>query len=172
MFERIIVIGSPGSGKSTFSRKLRDITQIPLYYLDMIHHKPDRTEVTSEEFDARLQEILTKSQWIIDGNYQRTLELRLSKCDTVILFDLPTEICLVGAKARIGTKREDLPWIETKEDFETGFKQAIIEFREKKRPEIMQLLEKYNDKKINIFNSRKDADIYLEELQHNKVYKQ
>lgn len=168
MFERIIVIGSPGSGKSTFSRKLRDITQIPLYYLDMIHHKPDRTKVTSEEFDVRLQEILTEKPWIIDGNYQRTLELRLSKCDTVILFDLPAEICLAGAKARIGTKREDLPWVETEKDFETGFKQAIIEFREKKRPEIMQLLEKYSDKDIIIFKSREDADIYLEKLKHKQ----
>lgn len=164
MFERIIVIGSPGSGKSTFSRKLRDITHLPLYYLDMIHHKPDRTEVTSAEFDMHLQEILSKKQWIIDGNYQRTLEWRLSKCDTVILFDLPTEICLAGAKARIGKKREDLPWVETEKDLQDGFEQAIMEFRKKKRPEIMQLLEKYSDKEIIIFNCREDADRYLEEL--------
>lgn len=171
MFERIIVIGSPGAGKSTFSRRLKDVTQIPLYYLDMIHHKPDRTEVRAEEFDARLQEILTEKQWIIDGNYQRTLEWRLSKCDTVILFDLPTETCLAGAKARIGKKREDLPWVETEEDLQDGFEQSIIEFREKKRPEIMQLLEKYSHKEIITFKSREDADIYLEKLQHNIRHK-
>lgn len=164
MLKRILVIGSPGSGKSTFSRKLRDIIQIPLYYLDMIHHKPDRTEVTSEEFDMRLQEILNEKQWIIDGNYQRTLEWRLSKCDTVFLFDLPTEICLAGAKARIGTKREDLPWVETEEDLQGEFEQSILEFQEKKLPETMQLLEKYNDKENIIFKSRDDADRYLEGL--------
>lgn len=169
MFERIIVIGSPGSGKSTFSRKLRDITHLPLYYLDMIHHKPDRTEAASEEFDMRLQDILKEKQWIIDGNYQRTLEWRLSKCDTVILFDLPTEVCLAGAKARIGTKREDLPWVETEEDLQGEFEQAILEFREKKLSEIMLLVKKYSDKEIIIFYCREDADRYLEELYQNKM---
>ena len=51
---KILVIGSPGSGKSTFSRKLRDKMGLPLYYLDMIYHKPDRTTVTQEEFDEKL----------------------------------------------------------------------------------------------------------------------
>lgn len=101
MFQKIIVIGSPGSGKSTFSRKLRDITDLPLYYLDMIKHKPDRTEISSEEFDKKLNDILMKEQWIIDGNYQRTLEIRLKECDTVFLFDLPMEVCLAGAESRI-----------------------------------------------------------------------
>lgn len=49
--EKIMVIGSPGAGKSTFSRKLRDVTGLPLYYLDTIWHKPDRTNISREEFD-------------------------------------------------------------------------------------------------------------------------
>lgn len=87
--QKIIIIGSPGSGKSTFSRKLRDVTGLPLFYLDMLWHLPDRTNVSREEFDRRLSEILSGEKWIIDGNYQRTLELRLRECDTVFLFDLP-----------------------------------------------------------------------------------
>lgn len=46
MLEKIIVIGSPGAGKSTFARQLRDITSLPLYYLDMLWHKPDKTNVS------------------------------------------------------------------------------------------------------------------------------
>ena len=71
--KRIIVIGSPGSGKSTFSRKLNILTNIPLYHLDLIWHKPDKTNVTKEVFDKDLFEILKQDSWIIDGNYQRTL---------------------------------------------------------------------------------------------------
>ncbi len=56
--KRVIVIGSPGAGKSTFARKLKDKTGLPLYYLDRIFHKPDRTTVTREEFDQKLQTIL------------------------------------------------------------------------------------------------------------------
>ena len=88
--KKIIVIGCPGSGKSTFARKLRDITGLPLYYLDMIWHKPDKTTVTREEFDTELEKILEKDSFIIDGNYGRTLEKRFLCCDTVFLFDLPT----------------------------------------------------------------------------------
>ena len=70
--KRAIVIGCPGAGKSTFARKLKDKTGLPLYYLDRIFHKPDRTTVPREEFDQKLQTILQTDRWIIDGNYQRT----------------------------------------------------------------------------------------------------
>lgn len=102
IFQKIIIIGSPGSGKSTFARKLRDKTGLPLYYLDMLWHKPDRTTISREEFDARLEEIFTTDKWIIDGNYQRTLERRLQVCDTVFLLDFPLEQCLAGAMERVG----------------------------------------------------------------------
>ena len=60
--KRIMVIGSPGAGKSTFSRKLREITGLPLYYLDTIWHKPDRTNISKEEFDTRLMEIVKEGE--------------------------------------------------------------------------------------------------------------
>lgn len=62
--KRVIVIGSPGAGKSTFSRKLRDKTGLPLHYLDMMWHLPDRTTISKEEFDNRLTEILKTDRWI------------------------------------------------------------------------------------------------------------
>ncbi len=63
---KAIVIGSPGAGKSTFARKLRDITKLPLYYLDLMWHKPDRTHISREEFDAQVRELVKKDRWIID----------------------------------------------------------------------------------------------------------
>lgn len=162
---KVIIIGSPGSGKSTFARKLRDITDIPLYYLDMIWHKPDRTNISQEEFDAQLNNILQKDKWIIDGNYQRTLETRLEKCDTVFLMDFPIDVCLSGAASRIGKKREDLPWIEF--EFDEEFKQWIIDFSKNQLTQIYQKMEKYrHNKDIIIFKSRKEADEYLNNLQH------
>lgn len=163
MFRKIIVIGSPGSGKSTFSRKLRDITSLPLYHLDMIKHKPDRTTITSEEFDRRLSDILRTDNWIIDGNYQRTMKMRLEKCDTVFLMDFPLEVCLAGAAARVGTKRDDLPWVE--EEFDEEFRQWIIDFPNEKLPQIYQMLEHYKDKIIVIFKSRQEAEKYLQKLE-------
>lgn len=161
--QNIMVIGSPGAGKSTFSRKLHDATDIPLYYLDMLWHKPDQTTITREEFDCRLNEIVKKDSWIIDGNYLRTLELRLKYCDTVILMDYPLEICLAGAESRIGKKRVDLPWIETV--FDDEFKQWITDFSKDQLPQMYQLLDRYREfKNVVIFNCREEAEEYLKML--------
>lgn len=165
MSHRIMVIGCPGSGKSTFSYKLRDITGLPLYHLDMIWHKPDRTNVSREEFDERLKAILSGESWIIDGNYQRTLEMRLNSCDTVFFLDYPLDVCLSGVESRIGTKRDDMPWVET--EFDDEFRQCIVDFHSTKLPEIHRLLDSCRDKNIVIFNSRRQADEYLEELERS-----
>jgi len=158
---RAMVIGCPGAGKSTFARKLRDITGLPLYYLDMLWHKPDKTNISREEFDRKLRVILEKDKWIIDGNYQRTLEMRLRKCDTIFLLDFSTEDCIAGAQSRIGKKREEMPWIET--EFDEEFKRAIMDFHAMKIPQIYRLLSAYQDgREIAIFRSRKEADAYIE----------
>ena len=159
--QRILVIGSPGAGKSTFSRKLRDKTGISLCYLDMIYHNPDRTSVGREVFDERLSQVLNTDEWIIDGNYQRTLPLRFEKCTEVFFFDLPVEECLQGAEARIGRKREDMPWVEN--EFDPEFRQYILDFSKDQLPKIYQLTELYADtKKIVVFHSRQEADAWLE----------
>lgn len=157
---KAIIVGSPGAGKSTFARKLRDLTHLPLYYLDMLWHKPDQTNISTEEFDAGLLSLLQKDRFIIDGNYLRTLEMRLQACDTVFLLDYPVQDCLLGAKSRIGKMREDLPWLETELDEE--FKQWILDFPKDQLPQIYELLHKYHkDKNIYIFHSRQAADNYL-----------
>lgn len=161
--KKIIVIGSPGAGKSTFARGLRDKTGLPLYYLDMLWHKPDKTNISQEEFDERLGEIIRKDEWIIDGNYQRTLEERIKACDTLFLLDFPLDTCLSGAEGRIGKKREDMPWIE--DEFDEEFRQWIIDFPREKLPQIYELTEKYRkDKEIVIFKSREETEDFLKKI--------
>lgn len=158
--ERILVIGCPGAGKSTFARTLRDKTGLPLYYLDMLWHKPDKSNVTREEFDAGLGQWLMESRWIIDGNYLRTLEPRLKACDAVFFLDYPLKVCLAGARERVGKKREDLPWVET--DLDPEFRQWILDFSHDQRPRILELLSQYRQgREIQVFTDREAANTFL-----------
>ena len=161
--KKVIIIGCPGSGKTTFAEKLCKKTGIPLYHLDAIWHKPDRTHIPREEFDAQMREIFDEESWIIDGNYSRTIEMRLMECDTAFLFDLPTEVCLQGATERLGKRRYDMPWIDT--ELDSKLRLEIESFAEKKLSIVYNLLEKYRqNREIVIFKSREEADKYLNEV--------
>ncbi len=157
---RVLVIGPGGAGKSTFARALRDRTGLPLVYLDMIWHRPDGTHISREAFDGRLGEILERPEWIMDGDYARTLETRLRAADTVFLLDYPVEVCLAGVESRRGKPREDMPWIETEEDPE--FTAWIRAFPTEKLPETYRLLEQYREgREIHVFHDREDAERWM-----------
>lgn len=166
--ERVIVIGCPGAGKSTFARALRDITGLPLHYLDRIWHRPDGTNIPRAEFDARLESILCQDRWIIDGNYQRTLDRRLERCDTAFLLDYPLPVCLEGAAARIGTPREDLPWLE--EEFDPEFRRYIEAFPQEQLPDIRARLARWaSARRVVVFHTRDQAQDWLRRLARGQI---
>lgn len=168
MFKKAIVIGPPGAGKSTFSRALRDLTKLPLFYLDMIAFKSDGSEISKDEFDSKLNEILKLKEWIIDGTYLRTLELRIKESDIIFFLDFPIELCLLSAELRIGQEREDLPWEAT--EFDDEFKQYIINFPKDKLPKVYDLLNNYKcTKKIVTFKSRNESNEFLKNFSQNII---
>ena len=160
---KILVIGCPGSGKSTFARALHDKTGLPLYHLDMMYWNADKTTVEKSVFLERLSAVLAEDKWIIDGNYGSTMELRVTACDTAILLDYSVDMCLDGIRKRRGRPRGEMPWIETEEDAE--FIAFVKSYGEQQRPRVMALLEKHKtDKRIVIFRDRAEATAFLQEM--------
>ncbi len=92
--QRVLVIGSPGAGKSTLARALAARTGLPLHNLDRMHWLPGWVERDRAEGLAELRGVLAQERWIIDGNYGSSLPERLTRVDTVIWLDYPTHLCL------------------------------------------------------------------------------
>lgn len=162
--QRVIVIGCPGSGKSTFSKALQEATKLPLYHLDRMYWNADGTHVTGCIFRERLHRVLEKESWILDGNYSATMEWRLQCCDTVFFLDYPAELCIDGIKARKGKKRADMPCI-TREDEDREFMEFVDQYNSVSRPAVMELLQKYSDKQIITFADRSAADNFLSQME-------
>ena len=91
---RVLVIGSPGAGKSTLARALATRTGLPLHNLDRMHWLPGWIERDRAAGLAELRGVLAQERWIIDGNYGSSLPERLTRADTVVWLDYPTSLCL------------------------------------------------------------------------------
>ena len=158
--KKVIIIGCPGSGKSTFARGLRDKTGLPLYHLDRLYWNEDGTTVEKDVFLERLRSVLSEPSWIIDGNYLSTMEMRLKECDTVFFLDYPADICLKGIAERKGKPRSDMPCI-TPEDEDREFASFVKNFNQQTKPQITELVSKYKSKKIISFTSRGEEKEFL-----------
>ena len=157
--KRIIVLGCPGSGKSTFAIQLHQRTGLPLIHLDNIWWKTDRTNVAQSEFDERLAAVLGTGEWIIDGDYSRTYEARLKACDTVFFLDYGEAACMAGIRARVGRARPDMPW--TEDTLDPELVEEVRKYGGVQRPRLMELLHTYPGKETHIFRTREEAEVWL-----------
>ena len=174
--KRVLIIGCPGAGKTTFSCRLAEITGLPLAHLDRLFWQGDWETVSREEFDARLAAVLAEPAWMIDGNYDRTLSLRLSQADTVFFFDLPTASCLWGVTKRVltcrGQVRPDMGGhcVERFGKNTIELYRNVLSFRRQHRKAYRKLLAEAETegKTIVTLRSRREADAYLQTLTDRK----
>lgn len=166
--KRIMVIGCCGAGKSRFAREFHSNTNIELFHLDQFYWKPNWEECNKVEWEKTVKQISEKDQWIIDGNYGGTIDVRIERADTIIYLDYSTITCLWRVTKRIfkyhGKKRPDMP-IGCNERFDFQFYLYVAMFNFKNRPSILKKLGKVkNDKSIIIFKSDIDSENYLDKL--------
>lgn len=174
MGRRIMVIGSPGSGKSTFSRKLAEVTGIPLIHLDKEFWNDGWVETPKEQWRKKQIDLISGDEWIVDGNYGGTIDVRLGKADTIICFKLSRVVCLFSYFKRVVTNfnkiRSDMPeGCYEKVDFE--FMKYIWNFPKMSGQRNLNRIQQIKDKQIVIFNSRREANEYILKVSKEKIAK-
>ncbi|WP_214699923.1 MULTISPECIES: DNA topology modulation protein [unclassified Exiguobacterium] len=147
--KRIMIIGSGGAGKSTLARQLGERLQLDVYHLDALMWRPGWVMASREERISIQQQLVKKDEWIIDGNFGNTLDLRLQAADTVILIDLPRIVCIYRVFKRVvryhGTTRPDMgASCEEKLDF--AFLKWVWNFPNIQRLQLLQQIEQHPTK--------------------------
>jgi adenylate kinase family enzyme len=167
--QRILVMGSSGSGKSTFARRLSLATGIPVVSLDAMFWKPGWKPSDDAAFGERVAETAHRQRWIMDGDYiSYAGELRRQLADAVIWFDLPRATCTIGILTRIATSygrvrpemAEGCP-----EKIDAEFFRYVWTYRDRRRPRLLKYFEGLRpDQPLICFTERAQADRYLTEM--------
>jgi adenylate kinase family enzyme len=162
---KVLVIGPGGAGKSTFARRLGEFLELEIIHLDSIYWSAGWVEMPKAEWQRTVEELLSRSGWIMDGNYSGTLELRLAACDTAIFLDLPRLVCLWRV-----LKRAVLYHDERRPDIAEGcperlnweFIKWVWGYPKRTRPKIIGLLGK-SAKQVIWLRSRAEVKRFLVE---------
>jgi len=141
---RIVIIGAYGAGKTTLAEELGAALGLPVHHLDAVRWLPGWVLVPDAEWRSRLETLTAGEAWIIDGNFERTLEIRLRRADTVILLDFSAVLSLWRvARRRLSRKaRHDLaPGLSERANFRLF--SLLRAYRKEVRPHLLELVERY-----------------------------
>lgn len=163
-----MVIGCCGAGKSTFSKKLHDITGLNLVHLDQLYWLPNWTEPPKDKWAEIVARASDEESWIMDGNYGGTMNIRLARADTVIYLDYPTTRCLWRITKRIikyhGERRPDMPE-GCNERFDLDFYHYVATYNLLRRKRLLQMVKDMSsEKSVKILRNDREVDAYLSSL--------
>jgi adenylate kinase family enzyme len=166
--QRIMVIGSGGSGKSELSRRIGEILAVDVVHLDRVYWRPNWTEPPNDEWKETIEDLVKRETWIIDGNYGGTMEIRAAAADAIIFLDLPRVLCIWRAvKRRIKHPNRTRPDMGEgcPEKINLEFLQWIWNFPRDSRPRLLEILRRYEKtKSIYVLKSRHEVEAFVQNI--------
>jgi adenylate kinase family enzyme len=103
--QRVLILGIPGAGKSTLATRLGHVLDLPVHHLDRYFWNPGWKASAPDEWHEKIESLLTRDRWILDGNYRSSIPMRLEYADTVVYLDFPRRVALWRVMKRIVTYR-------------------------------------------------------------------
>ena len=173
--KRVLVIGSGGAGKSTFSCRLGELTGIEVVHLDKLYWRAGWIEPPKDEWRKTVEDYLKNESWVMDGNFGGTMDSRLAACDTAILLDLPRTICVYRVlKRRLKYRHTNRPDMAKgcyeKIDYE--FLKWIWDYPNRNKPRVEEKLQRFeNEKTIIRFKSQREVEDFFINYSQNNVLK-
>ncbi len=169
MYNKIAIVGAPGTGKTTLSNKLSKIYGIEATHIDGIHHMKDWQIRDKEERDRMILEVVKKDKWIIDGTYKSTLKQRFEAADLIIWLDYSSLAQIKGVMSRYlrnrNKEKAEIPGCREKMDKE--FFTYVLKYNKEKRKFIVNNLEGIDKSKVIIFKNRRQLTKWLKEEERN-----
>jgi adenylate kinase family enzyme len=165
--KRVVVIGSGGAGKSTFSRRLGEATGLPVIHLDAVYWRPGWKETPKDEWTKQIEELARAEKWIMDGNFGGTREIRMRAADTIIMLDVSRHVCIYRVVKRAikyhGRSRPDMtPGCNEKLDLD--FLAWIWNYRKRSRARALAEIGKLENKRLIVLKSSEEIENFFASL--------
>lgn len=164
--ERIAIVGCGGSGKSYLARQLGRLLGAPVTHLDAVYFDDEWNPLPMEKFEALQRELVAAPRWVIDGNYNSTLQVRLEAADTIIFMDLSTRACLWGIisrQLRHGRGQNTQTGVYNRINWDVL--RYVAGYRRKMRPRVQAKIDQYaTHAQVITLTSRRQARRFLRDL--------
>ena len=164
-----MILGSSGAGKTRFAIELGRILRLPLIHLDRHYWHPGWTEPSRDDWSRKVVELSAPEEWVMDGNYSGTLDLRLVRAEAVALLDFPTWRCLQGIYARsifrASRVRPDLAEGCEEKLPDPNFLRFVLTYKWRTRPKVLRRIAAAPAVHLDHLRSRRQARKFLDELE-------